>query len=276
MPDVTQLWALLLETPYVNPRHDTTASHGQRFMLPTVYSTQDLVGRLQVSEHEVLTMLKEIHAFEEAGAWRVLERQYQTRVFTDMLDAIGQHDWDVFSMPGMPLTQFLTELDEPMVAIRQCCKLYGLLTVVNGQDHCTLDPVKIAIFQAKSLFQEQTEEAKFQAQHEHVKMRPADAGWELDQFMAKWKLRVPDSVTVSLEMLRGLVLVKPQVAGKPPRIVYFPEEDLSPEPKKRFEQLFNMQEKWTIKQLEPYIQCVPILTCILYGYRDTHSIMLLL
>ncbi|RQM11283.1 hypothetical protein DD237_000815 [Peronospora effusa] len=254
VPDVTQLRALLLESPYVKPRHDATESHVKRVKLHKLYTTGDLVGILQVSEHEVLKMLKEIHAFEEAGAWRLLELQYQTQVFTDMLDTIFQHDWDVLSEPGVPLKQFLTELDEPMVAIRQCCKLYGLLTLVNGEDHCTLNPVKVATFRAKSLFDEQIEEAKFQAQHEHVK--PADAGWELDQFMEKWKLRVPDSVTVSLEMLCGLVLVKPQGAGKPTRIVYFPEEDLSPDPKKRFEQLFNMQEKWTIKQLEPYIKCV--------------------
>ncbi|CAI5727151.1 unnamed protein product [Peronospora destructor] len=254
VPDATQLRALLLESPYVKPRHDATESQVKRAKLHNLYSTRDLVDILQVSEHEVLTMLKEIHAFEEAGAWRLLELQYQTQVFTDMLDTIVQHDWDVLSEPGVPLKQFLTELDEPMVAIRQCCKLYGLLTLVNGEDRCTLDPVKVATFLAKSLFDEKTEEAKFQAQYEHVKLSPADAGWELDQFMEKWKLRVPDSVTVSLEMLRGLVLFKPQEAGKPTRIVYFPEEDLSPEPKKRFEQLFNMQEKWTIKQLEPYIK----------------------
>lgn len=219
-----------------------------------LYSTRDLVRTLQLSEHEVLTMLEEVHAFEEAGAWRLLGRQYQAQVFTDMLDAIVQQDWDVLSKPGVPVKQFLSELDEPLVAIRQCCKLYGVLTRVNGEECCTLDPVKVATFRAKSLFDEQIEEAKFQAQQEHVAFSRADVGWELDQFMEKWKLRVPDSVTVSLEMLRGLVLVRPQEAGKPPRIIYFSEDELSPEPKQRFGQLFQMQEKWTVKQLEPYIK----------------------
>lgn len=254
VPDPTTLRALLQEAPYEKPKRD--AAQAKRAKLSKLYSTSDLVSALQVSEQEVLAMLKEVHAFEEAGTWRLLGPMYQSQVFTDMLDAIVQHDWNVLTQPGVPVKQLLNEIDEPLVAIRQCCKLYGSLKAVNGEDHCTLDPVKVATFRAKSLFDEQTAEAQFQAQQDHVALNPADAGWELDRFMEKWKLRVPDSVTVTLEMLNGLVLVKPQKAGKPTRIVYFPEELLSPEPKKRFEQLFKMQEKWTIKQLEPYIKAL--------------------
>jgi hypothetical protein len=256
VPDATQLRALLLEAPYEKPRRGGDESHVKRAKLHKLYSTGDLVAALQISEREVLAMLDELHAFEEAGAWRLLAPSYQAHVFTDMLDAIVQHDWKALAEPGVPVNKFLGELDEPLVAIRQCCKLYGSLGAVHGEDHCTLDPVKVATFRAKSLFDEQAAEAQFQAQQQHVALDSADAGWELGQFMDKWKLRVPDSVTVKLEMLSGIVLVKPQKAGKPTRIVYFPEELLSPEPKKRFEQLFKVQEKWTIKQLEPYIKCV--------------------
>ncbi|KAG6955518.1 hypothetical protein JG688_00011915 [Phytophthora aleatoria] len=252
VPDPTKLRALLLEAPYEKPKRD--AAQVKRAKLSKLYSTSDLVSALQVSEHEVLAILNEVHAFEEAGTWRLLGPTYQSQIFTDMLDAIVQHDWKVLTEPGVSVKQFLNEIDEPLVAIRQCCKLYGSLKTVKGEDHCTLDPVKVATFRAKSLFDEQAAEAQFQAQQEHAALNPADAGWELGQFMDKWKLRVPDSVTVNLEMLSGLVLVKPQKAGKATRIVYFPEELLSPEPKKRFEQLFKMQEKWTIKQLEPYIK----------------------
>ncbi|KAG7383050.1 Sister chromatid cohesion protein DCC1 [Phytophthora pseudosyringae] len=251
VPDPTKLRALLLEAPYEKPKRGAQV---KRAKLSKLYSTRDLVAALQVSEHEVLAMLNEVHAFEEAGAWRLLGPAYQSQIFTDMLDTIVQHDWKVLAEPGVPLKQFLNELDEPLLAIRQCCKLYGSLKAVNGEDHCTLDAVKVATFRAKSLFDEQAAEAQFQAQQQHVALNPAEAGWELGQFMDKWKLRVPDSVSVNLEMLSGLVLVKPQKAGKPTRIVYFPEELLSPEPKKRFEQLFKMQEKWTISQLEPYIK----------------------
>lgn len=265
VPDVTQLRALLLESPFENPRRGETK---KRAKLSNVYSTQALIAALQISEHEVLEMLKEVHAFEDAGCWRLLEPGYEAHVFGDMLDMVVQHDWKVLSAPGVQVKQFLAELEEPLVAVRQCCKLYGSLTTVNGEEYCTLDPVKVATYRAKSLFDEQIEEAKFKAQQQHVSLDPADAGWELDTFMEKWQLRVPDSVTVRLDMLSGLVLVKPQKAGKATRIVYFPEDALPPEPKQRFEKLFEMQEKWTIKQLEPFIKS-------LVGPRTTQASLLL-
>ncbi|KAG7395567.1 Sister chromatid cohesion protein DCC1 [Phytophthora boehmeriae] len=258
VPDATQLRALLLEAPYENPRRSDATAQVKRAKLNKFYSTRDLVDALQVSEHEVLEMLEKLHAFEEAGSWRLLSSAYQSRVFGDMLDTVVQHDWKVFAAPGVPVKQFLAGLDEPLVAVRQCCLLYGSLSTVGGEECCTLDPVKVATFRAKSLFDEQVDEAKFQAQQQHTSLDPTDAGLELDQFMEKWQLRVPDSVNVNLDMLSGLVLVKPQKAGKKSRIVYFPEDELPPDPKKRFEKLFEMQEKWTIKQLEPFIKSLVV------------------
>ncbi|KAI9915851.1 hypothetical protein PsorP6_007056 [Peronosclerospora sorghi] len=258
-PNVLHLRDLLLESPYDKPRRDANASKMRRLTLEKVYSTQALMDKLQVSERQVLQMLQQVHAFEEAGAWRLLARKYETQVFTDMLDTIVQQEWDVFSEPGVAVHQFVAQLKEPLVAIRQCCHLYGDVKSVNGEDRCTLDPIKVATFRAMALLQEQADETSFQAQHEHVVVNP-DAGWALDQFLDKWKLRVPERVPVNLDMLRGLVLVKPPKGGKnePRRIVYFPEQALSPVPKQRFDQLFAMQEKWTLEQLEPYVRYVSL------------------
>ncbi|CEG46603.1 Uncharacterized conserved protein [Plasmopara halstedii] len=252
VPDLTTLRSLLLEAPYEKVKQDLIQA--KRAKVSKMYSTQDLVSTLQTSEQEVVGMLIELQAFEDAGAWRLLEPKYQTQIFTDMLDAIVQHDWNGLKEPGIPVTKFLNLLDEPLIAIRQCCQVYGTINVVNGEDYCLLDATKIAMFRAKSLFEEQKAEAQFLTRNQNVAFNPLDAGWELDTFMTKWKFLVPDSVTVNLDMLSGLVLLKPQKAGTQTRIVYFPENLLSPEPKKRFEQLFQAQEKWTIKQLEPYIK----------------------
>lgn len=252
VPDSTKLRTLLLESPYENSKRNP--AQVKRAKLSKVYSTKDLMTALQTSEQEVLAMLNELHAFEEAGAWHLLGPTYQTQIFTDMLDTVLQHNWQVLTEPGVPIERFCHELKEPLVAIRQCCQLYGSVKVVDGKEYCAFDAVKVATFQAKALFDEQMAEAQFVARQHHVAFNPLDAGWDLDRFMEKWKLRVPDCVKVNLEMLRGLALIKPQKAGKPTRIVYFPEDCLSPEPKKRFEQLFQTQEKWTITQLEPYIK----------------------
>lgn len=199
-------------------------------------------------------MLNQLHAFEDARTWRLLSASYQSRVVGDMLDAIVQNEHDFVSAPGIPLAKFQEEIEHPLVVIRQCCKIYGTLhTGESGEETCTLEPSKIAGFCAKQLFEEQS------AQFQETGGSGGD-GWELDQFMDKWALRVPDKVTVSVEMLRGVGLMKAQ-KGKPTRVVYFPEEDLPLEAKQRFEKLFQVQEKWTIQQLEPFIQYV--LACLL-------------
>lgn len=212
----------------------------------------------------MLSLLLELHAFEDAGVWRVLRPSYQARVFGDMLDAVVQHDWPALAAPGVSIAQFVREVDEPLVAIRQCCLTYGAVSSdgPDAEERCVLDPVKVAVFRAKALFDERAAEAKLAQQHSQFQTQSLQAaavvtgdGWPLDEFMDKWQLRVPDGVTVTLDMLRGVVLTK---VGKPgsSRIVFFPEDALPMDPKARFEQLFAVQDKWTIAQLEPFIKCV--------------------
>lgn len=186
----------------------------------------------------------------------MLSGSYQSRVFSDMLDAIVQNELDFLSPRGIPLTRFQEESEHPLVVIRQCCKIYGSLHAgVGGDESCTLEPSKIAGFCAKQLFEEQS------AQSQETGSDDGD-GWVLEQFMDKWALRVPDKVIVGIEMLRGVGLMKAQ-KGKPIRVMYFPEEDLPLDAKQRFEKLFQVQEKWTILQLEPFIQYVLALLFVL-------------
>ncbi|GAB9471916.1 Sister chromatid cohesion protein dcc1 [Globisporangium polare] len=250
--DIMRLKALLMESPYEQAGSSKSSPTPQkRAKLHTLYTTEDLVSTLQTSEKEILEMLNQLHAFEDARTWRLLSASYQSRVVGDMLDAIVQNEHDFVSAPGIPLAKFQEEIEHPLVVIRQCCKIYGTLhTGESGEETCTLEPSKIAGFCAKQLFEEQS------AQFQETGGSGGD-GWELDQFMDKWALRVPDKVTVSVEMLRGVGLMKAQ-KGKPTRVVYFPEEDLPLEAKQRFEKLFQVQEKWTIQQLEPFIQSLVV------------------
>lgn len=182
----------------------------------------------------------------------MLSASYQSRVFGDMLDAIVQNDLDCLSPPGVPLARFQEELEHPLVAIRQCCKIYGAVARDGDEDRCTLEASKIAGFCAKQLFEEQAAAASSSSD--------SGEGWVLEQFLDKWALRVPDKVTVSADMLRGVALTK-TLKNKPTRVVYFPEEDLPLDAKQRFEKLFQAQEKWTIQQLEPFIQYV-VCVCV--------------
>lgn len=196
-------------------------------------------------------MLKQLRAFEDAGSWRLLSPSYQAQVFADMLIAVVENEWQVLAPPGIRIDQFIQAVDAPRLVIRQCCLIYGsIMGDSESRKNCTLDAAKIAVFCAKQLFEDRTAEAQ-------MKQLPASSedGWLLDSFMDKWQLRVPDQVAISADLLRGVAIVK-VLKNKPMRLVYFPEEDLPLDPKQRFERLFQVQEKWTVKQLEPYVQYV--------------------
>ena len=84
------------------------------------------------------------------GSWRVLSPAYEAHVFSEMLDAVVENDWD-FLDAGIPLTGFMEAVDAPEVGVRQCCLVYGSL---SSTDVCKLDPDQIAIYCAKQLLQE--------------------------------------------------------------------------------------------------------------------------
>lgn len=220
---------------------------------------------LQSSEHEVLDMLKQLRAFEDAGSWRLLSPSYQAQVFADMLIAVVENEWQVLSPPGIRVDQMIQAIDAPRLVIRQCCMIYGSIAGDSeSEESCTLDAAKIAVFCAKQLFEDRAAEAR-------MKQLPAsnEDGWLLDSFMDKWQLRVPEQVAINADLLRGVAIVKLQ-KNKPARLVYFPEDDLPLDPKQRFEQLFQVQEKWTVKQLEPYVQYVSQCfrsPCVLFAHK---------
>ncbi|GLD96683.1 hypothetical protein PINS_up005366 [Pythium insidiosum] len=245
--DVSVLRALLLKSPF--KKADSSASTAsKRVKRHATCSLAYLMNTLQCSENEVREMLAELNAFEDGGAWHVLDPEYQAAVFADILDAIVQNDWD-FENKGVALADVLRACDEPEVVVRQCCHAYGNIeTAANGQELCRFDTHKVALFCARQLFRERGD-SKQAAQ------LGATPGWTLDQFMEKWQLRVPEPIKVSRDMLRGIALTKTQ-RGKPTWLHYFPEDELPMDPKLRFERLFQQQEKWSVEQLEPYISAL--------------------
>jgi len=232
------------------------------------YTTEDLIIALQTSEHELLELLNELHAFQDAdGSWRVLSPAYETRVFRDMLDAVVENDWPAHTAPGVPIAQFQASSgalsSDSRVAIRQCCLTYGSVNGEKSDERCVLDATKVAVFCAMGLFDERAAERRLAQQHSQFQTASlpmaaaggsgdseSDQGWDLAHFVDKWQLRVPTGVKVHADMLRGLVLKRRK------GIVYFPEHTLPTDPKKRFDALFAAQDKWTVQEMEPFIKYV--------------------
>ncbi|CAK4092921.1 unnamed protein product [Aphanomyces euteiches] len=225
--DVSQLKALLMETPWTKEwclmtrRSDSPIKKKKRSNL---YTLDELMDRLQHSSHEVRQILQQLHAIEIDGFWRIVDPAYAQDVMNQVLDVFVQQDWDFDRT--LTVDELESHLSITPAILAHCLRNYSSSIADDGS--FSLDPVKIATFQAISLFDERKE-------------------WPVDEFMEKWGFRVPDGVSIDASMLRGLAILRQDT------LVYFPEDRLSIDAKTRFQEIFSFQPKWTLAQLEPYL-----------------------
>ncbi|OQR91949.1 translation initiation factor eIF-2B subunit epsilon [Achlya hypogyna] len=216
--DMNQLKQLLLENPWTGAA--ATAPKRQKLSL---YALDDLIDRLQHSPHEVSSMLAQLKAFEIDGFWRLLDSAYQRNVVGQILDVVVQNDWDFNA--AHTFEAFAAHLpDVHPTVLSHCLRLY------SAEDSSfQLDAAKIAKFQAVSIFEE--------AQGKE---------WALNAFMEQWGFRVPMGVAIDPSLLLGIAIRRAN-----DKLVYFPESQLSIEPKQRFAEMFAFQPKWLLAQLAP-------------------------
>nr|CCA23527.1 sister chromatid cohesion protein DCC1 putative [Albugo laibachii Nc14] len=240
--DVAHLEALLMEAPLKGKSDGKQCKSGKQ------YCMKDLMMQLRASESEIRLQLTRLHAFENADHWMILEPSFEERVFDDILHAISQNDWDPFTV-GISLRQLQSVVQESLIVLKQCVGIYGNQcgTLEIDQAFC-LDKNKLAMFCAKQIF---NEIASANFSNEPSSRPNKFVSIPLDQFMKKWKVRVPDQVHVDSLMLRGLAVI--QTIKQQEYALYLPENTLPADPKSRFQALFAFQSKWTLTQLDPYI-----------------------
>ncbi|KDO27994.1 hypothetical protein SPRG_07272 [Saprolegnia parasitica CBS 223.65] len=222
--DLNQLKLLLIENPICAPSAEV------KRMKRSLYTLHDLADRLQHSPHEVELMLAQLRAVEIDGYWRLLEASYSRHVVGLVLEIFLERDWDFNSEHALShIEVHLTETVHSSV-LAHCLRMYS----VDGSAF-RLDSAKIAIFQAIAIF----EEARSKE-------------WTLAAFMEQWGFRVPMGVAIDAALLVGLAIRRGE------KLAYFPADQLSVEPKQRFQEMFAFQPKWLLSQMEPYL--APLVT----------------
>ena len=68
--------------------------------------------------------------------------------------------------------------------------------------------------------------------------------------MSLWHSRTPGSLILSEELLRGIATK----SGDGSKFVYFPVEALSWQENTRFQELYQHRSRYTLEEIEPYIQ----------------------
>ncbi len=255
--DVSQLKELLMEAPWnadselkntLSPNTMSEEPEQKRTKLNHFYTLEELTDRLQHSPHEVMQMLTQLRAVKVGQFWRLLDPLYMRRIISDVLDLMAEHDWDIKDTYTVEQVQSHLNLHvhqhiNPTI-LAHCLSIYSLNDATDpvAITEFRLDPVKVAKLQAISIFEESSSKE-----------------WIVSDFMEQWSFRVPEGVSIHPSMLHGIAVCRQSTtpsdstASDNNKLVYFPEEPLSINPKERFLEMFAFQPKWTLVQLEPYL-----------------------
>lgn len=76
---------------------------------------------------------------------------------------------------------------------------------------------------------------------------------EYKQFMESWKIGTPEKMEPREEYLSGVALIVRNTSTLKKEVISFPEVDLPKNINERFNELFKVQDKWTIDEITPYI-----------------------
>ncbi|RHY66575.1 hypothetical protein DYB37_005652 [Aphanomyces astaci] len=249
--NVSELKALLMEAPWTKDwcaKSVLSSPAKKKLRASTLYTLNDLMDKLQHSAYEVRQILRQLRAVCIDGFWRLVDPSYSQHVMHEILDTMVQQDWDLSTALSVDSLQVHLDAVTPVILAHT---LGGFSQPSATDDAFTLSPTKVAAFQATALFEERNE-------------------WPVAAFMEQWGFRVPDGVPIDLSLLRGIAILR----GDASSVVYFPQSRLSIDPKTRFHEMFAFQPKWTLAQLEPYLEYVCCPSQLVTGKLTQASLLL--
>jgi len=192
-----------------------------------IYTTKALEMEIQASEKEILDALERIGAFQYHGKWCTLTPQSEHTLLEEIATAIRAQGWNFSSVSFSQCKKLLGTLDYHSDVISHCTNYMFSSPDKNGKSK--FDSKKFAISCAVYLFSD----------------KPV---WQTAELMEQWQTLVRDDVQISLDLLKGLVIVD---GGK---ITWFPSYSLSTQPQLRFQVLFKQQTRLTYSQILPYLE----------------------
>jgi len=199
-----------------------------------MYTFQNLLAEIQASDYELKVALKELGAFEINEYWRVLEFEYECRALSFLLNLIDEQSWPYNRIPMDEVQKILGELLPPVI-LQHIIDQYSTLCVLSdlSQTHRSLIEDKVCRFMAIGL------------------LRPCDK-FNLSDFKTAWQGSVPEGMITNLKQLDGTVLV--DLSSHPQTVCYFNEQDLPDDVMSRMQYLFQVREKWTLNEIQPFLE----------------------
>lgn len=224
-PKLRKLHSLLEQTPY----DGKTCQHPG-------WTTDALLDKIQASEKELMAGLAAMEACEIGRAWFLLDTDYTMRVLSLITNFIEENSWPLDKVLKAETVETLGDL-EPAEVVAQVFGTF-LKQAEDNKDHFCLHRDAVSRFYGKYLLQTGT-------------------AFDLAEFETMWQQSVPEGVETKLEHLRGIGLVEKSDSSSRTGnsvIRYFPEGDLSENVQQRLSVLFGLRKRWTVEEMEPYVE----------------------
>eukprot|EP00741_Cyanophora_paradoxa_P009940 tig00000157_g9629.t1 len=210
-PRTEKLRRLLLERPYAGPEPDAVrrlddgaldeaaeepaeadgaegAGEGRRVRRRTgegrpqrrgLYTFAELRGHVQASDEQLRAALRELHAFEVDGYWRVLDPNALREAMDLLLLTAVERDWRLDEL----------SLREALEALASDVDALVLEHTGAGGDLFRVDLDRVCVFRARQLL-------------------AAGPRMRLDDFVEAWRGCVPEGARPDLALLRGLAITE--------------------------------------------------------------------
>ncbi|XP_034478107.1 sister chromatid cohesion protein DCC1 [Drosophila innubila] len=225
-PRYRKLGELLQLTRYSGPENEYCI---ERKLL---FSFQQLLDTVQCSRAQFVEGLQQYRAIEFDNHIRILDYEYEYRIINLMLGLISENSWSLDEV----------EREETIYALQGIAPesvVTGLFNIyTKPSDRCP----------NKYRYQESLV-ARIVAQN----ILQPGLRFRNEEFMNTWQEALPEGMSCKLEYLRGLGILDRE--GAQPCIRSLAEEQLPSNINDRMRALFKTKRKWTLDEMEPYIDC---------------------
>lgn len=226
-PQLGKILKMLEATKYNGPEKEYEHENSP------LMSFEELSDIAAASESELKLLLSKLDAVIINDKVRVLHLDYHFRVLSFLLKSVEENSW-------------------PLDEVRRN-------ETINAWKEVVPEEVLEAVFE---LYTDESKEIDDEVLYKYDEFKVCQffgrvlleyAGkFNLNEFLQAWKDAVPEGMRVDEEMLAGVAIIDRK--SRPNVIWAFPENNLPNTISERFEILFKMKEKWSVKEITPYIE----------------------
>ncbi|KXS13395.1 hypothetical protein M427DRAFT_156679 [Gonapodya prolifera JEL478] len=196
--------------------------------------TETLRSATQASDEELYKGLSELHAINIDGHWKILAPRYIKSLLLTIVYAAVAADQPLSRLDLDWCTSVLSDGERPP----RGDVVEHVLHMFSEAEYppiYSFSPPLISTFLGKYILKE----------HKSL---------PLDSFMLGWRKETPPDCEVDLKFLEGFYVTETAPGRSITHIHYISKDDLSLEPKDRFQELFARKQRWEEAELLPFIR----------------------